>query len=49
MGGNARKKNGRKRPKRIPAAEKLTRQELKQMQARLLRCNPWLADPEQPR
>jgi hypothetical protein len=49
MGGKTTKGNGRKKPKRIPAAEKLTRRALKQMQARLVRCNPWLADPEQPR
>jgi hypothetical protein len=40
-------------PKKLANAcgrsQKLTLQELKELQARLVRCSPWLADPEKPR
>ena len=42
------KKNGAKKPKRARALQKPTRLELKELQARLIRCCPWLADPEKP-
>ena len=42
------KKNGGKKPKRARTLQKPTRLKLKELQARLIRCSPWLADPEKP-
>jgi hypothetical protein len=32
----------------VNATQRLTRQALKELQARLIRCSPWLADPKKP-
>jgi hypothetical protein len=44
------KKRAKKRAglREVKVTQRLTRQRLKELQARLIRCSPWLADPEKP-